>query len=1046
MSFTLSSIKKQYNSTTETFKTSFRLTHKGDSVFKKTFDGSGTASVRIASDTFIIPNHFYRTGEPLTYDVGFDGSPISIDPGSVGVGGTTILPEVVYAIKVTENSFKVAAAASYAFSGDSINITSVGAGISHSFTADKRNTKSIIALDNIIQSPVYPRTNTTTTLSAISNNIISVQDSSILKPQSLIRIDDEIMKVDIVGFLGISNQLYVKRAVLGTTKQSHGVGATVELVFGDYNIIGDIVHFSEAPFGGFRYNIGISSNVGVNVDSNTFIGNVNILNTGDRVKLQTLFPPAGLDGNGYYFVIKKGETVFSLAEDRVSALSGINTVNITSTGIGTHRFTYVDEVNGSSFQGRVFTRSDYSGNLILDDISQNFTGIAKTYTLKSEGLDTTGITSDFGSILINNIFQKPEVDYDFIGGESTGITSIRFTGKNDFLSETYSTTDVNSNRLPRKGIIVSLGNSEGYGYQQRLVGYGTAVVSGFGTVTVSLGFTGSGYRNGPTTYKVSVYGGTYTTGAAGTFTVEDGHIKDVFMNSPGVGYTWTDVPLLQFDAPIPYDDLELISSSTGIGASVSVNVGAGLSITNFQLNNLGYGYTVGEQLRIAGIPTVTSIGSSFANAIFTVSEVQDDEFTGWVFGKLQVLDDFSDEFDGRKTTFTLRENGETISITGRPGSSIDLDQVLLIFINDILQKPGEAYTYEGGTKITFTEPPAPGSTLQIIFYRGTDSDVTTDEVTPKIKIGDDISIRKNRKEIIPVSQNSRVITDILSVDTVETSLYSSVGISNQTEPLRPVTWCKQQNDLVVGGVKISKSRLEYSAKIKPTARIIKNISTTDSVFYTDSGSLSFKKTEEPDASTFSVDIIDSDKDNSGFGSTSFILPKERVSTVSVDGDEGIIAGIGSTDTNIQFNFYIPLDSPLRENEFGGIFRTGISTGDYFVISHSNIGAGLTALSQDRSTTVGIATTCIDGIYQVSHIDTVGTGTMRVYAQVEEGHGLNFTGLGSGVGNVYGRFSWAKFTSTRTSGLAFTCTNDNGLTGISTAPQIIRTTKLSLDYS
>lgn len=112
-----------------------------------------------------------------------------------------------------------------------------------------------------------------------------------------------------------------------------------------------------------------------------------------------------------------------------------------------------------------------------------------------------------------------------------------------------------------------------------------------------------------------------------------------------------------------------------------------------------------------------------------------------------------------------------------------------------------------------------------------------------------------------------------------------------------------------------------------------------------------------------------------------------------------------------------------------------------------MGNGVTSLSQDRSSTVGIATQFLDGIYQVSHISPVGTGlSMRVHVNVGTGHGLNFSGLGSGGGNFYGEYSWAKFTSSRSTGLAFTCNPLNGLTGISTAPQIIRTTNLSLDYS
>ena len=1045
MSFQLGSVNKQYNAVTETFRTSFKLTHEGDSVFKKEFDGSSTSDVLTGSNTFVIDNHFYRTGEKLIYQAGPGNSPVNIDPvTSPGVGAATTLPLEVYAIKVAENKFKVAAARSFALQGQEIDISSVGIGTSHAFFATKANTKAIVALDNIIQSPVYPNPDITTTLVSIASRIVNLTDSGKLKQYDFIKINDEIMRVQINDYNGIENQVLVDRGYLGTPVQGHIAGDVVTAHYGDYNIVGDEIYFAGVPFGGFRFSVGISSNTDVDIDTDSFISNIEILDTGSRMKLQSLSPPTPLDGNGEYYLIKNSENSFSLAANRDDALTGI-AITITSAGIGTHKLTYIDEDNGSSFQGRAFTRSDYTGNIIIDDLAQDFTGIAKTFTITENNANTIGITSDFGAILINNIFQKPEVDYEFLGGSSTGITSIRFTGKEDFPNEIYSLSDVNANRLPRKGIIVSLANSEGFGYQQQNVGYGTAVVSGFGTVTVSLGFTGSGYRNGPTTYGIRILGGNPTSAAAGTFTVAEGHIEDVYINTPGVGYTWTNVPIVEIDQPIPYDDIELISSSTGVGASVSLQVGLGLSVYNFELNNLGYGYTVGEQLRIAGIPTDVGIGTTFANSIFTVQETRDDEGGGWVFGKLQVLDDFSNEFNGVKKTFSIREDGEIISIQKRPGSLIDLDQTLLIFINDIIQKPGHAYTFEGGSKITFTEPPVEGSSLQILFYRGTDSDVTTDSAVPRIKIGDGVTIRKNRQTITPLSQDQRIVTDIINDDTIETTLYTRQGISDQEEPLRPIKWCKQQTDLIVGGTKISKSRPEYAAKIGPSARLIAGLSTDATTFYTNAGSLIFSKTEAPDTAEFKVTILE-DHNETGFGSTTFSIRKETINEVSVVGDEGIIAGIGSTDRGVQFEFFVPLSSPLRLNEFGGITRTGIATGDYFIVSHSNVGNGLTALSQDRSTTVGIATTCIDGVYEVSHIDVVGTGTMRVYTNVAEGHGLNFTGIGSGVGNVYGRYSWARFSSSRTVGLAYTCNTENGLTGLATAAQVIRTTNILNDYS
>ena len=1043
MSFQIGSINKKFNAETDSFRRSFKLTHKDDPIFHKEFDGSSTTDVLVGGDTFVIDNHFFVTGEQLQYTS--DATPIAIDSSSPGVGGGTTLPQTVFAVKTAENKFQVAATKALALTGDIINLTAVGSGTTHSFTARKQNTKCIIALDNIIQSPVYERVGAGTTLDQILNRVISLHDVGTFRPYDLLKIDDEIMRIQVIGYNGNANDVFVDRAWLGTEQDTHSVGADVKFLQGDYNIIDDTITFVDTPFGGIREDLRFSDSE-VNVATDSFTGISDFLQTGSQVKLRSINPPAPLQGNRDYYIIKNAVNNFSFADTKDDALTGVG-ITLTTAGIGTHRVVFVDTANGSSFQGRSFIRSDYTGNIIIDDVAQNFTGIAKTFTIRENGSDITGITTDNGAILINNIFQKPEIDYNFIGGSATGITSVAFTGN---ATNTVSLTDVNANKLPRKGQIVSVASTQGYGYQPRQTGIGTAVVSGFGTITVAMGFTGSGYRNPPTTYRVFVDGGNPTTGAAGTFTVEGGFVKDIFMNTVGAGYTWTNVPRLTLDEPVGYDDFQLISGSTGVGASVSVVVGAGLSIESFTLNNVGYGFTIGEQLSIAGIPTNTGIGTTFRNAIWTVTDTQDDEFAGWVFGKLQILDDFSSEFDGRKTVFTIKENNVPLSIQGGSSTPIDVEFNLLVFLNDALQEPNTSYVFDGGTQIEFTEPPVAGTSMQILLYRGTDSDVSTEGSLNTVKIGDTLKIMKDRKQITPITQLNRVVTALTSRDTLRTNVYTKDGISNQTSPLRPVVWCKQQDDKFIEGRVVNKSRPEYAAAVRPSARLIQSVGTTDNTYYTGGGSLIFSKTEAPDTTSFAIQIVDEDKNNTGFGTTTFINPVETVSGVSVAGDEGIITGIGTTAGGIQFNFHIPLDSQLRVNEFGGILKTGIATGDYFLVTRSNIGSGVTALSQDRTVAIGSCSDFIDTVFQVGHIEDitpVGTASsMRIHVNVETGHGLNFTGLGSGVGNYYGNFSWARFSSGSRTGLAFTCNTSDGLTGLSTAPTIFRSTNLSLDYS
>tara|TARA_R100001463_G_scaffold29565_4_gene67181 strand:+ start:6528 stop:10223 length:3696 start_codon:yes stop_codon:yes gene_type:complete len=1230
--FQLSSLNKIFNSEGESFLKKFKLTHKGDPIFAHKFTGSDSNVLLLGSNQITIKNHFYVTGEKIEYrDVAGNGQ-IGIQHGVNGVGAATTLPSDVYVIKVDEDHFKVAATKALALSNSPIGLTTVGSGTTHTFSAIKENSKAIISLDNVIQSPLYNRVGGGTTLAAtIPNREVLFWDAQGYSQNDLIKIGNEVMRIQTVGFGGIANNVLVDRAWLGTNQETHAVGDSVQKVYGDYNILGDMIHFADVPYGGNRQKVGVSS-INFDLANDNFTVLTELISTGDKVKLRSLNPPAPLSGNADYFLIKNGPNNFSFAADRANALIGTK-INLTSAGIGTHNLLFADVLRGSSFQGRTFIRSDYTGNQVFDDIANQFTGIGKTFTLKKDGANTVGVSTDYGAVLINNVFQQPDTDYEFVDSPSPGITSVTFTGNAIAgFSERYSTSNVNANRLPRKGIIADIANTNGFGYQFQTVGIITAKVSAAGTVSsVSLGYTGTGYRgHGLTVPKFRIVGGESVTAAGGTFSVVDGSIKQLFLDDGGSGYyiaTVTDaaynhltglttvttsanhglstgdrvqlqgigytctysgsktitnakydnnsgimtvttatnhglgvgsgvvisglgmtcqldngastktyprttdpyyagsviisktaqtftiqvgpstVPTyyktggrsqgtllaprpydknaqsfqvtvvdntkfqvnagtttahhwynrgglvhkpfnVSVDAPVAYDDMKLISGSTGIGASVTVKIGVGSSIEDMVITNTGYGYTVGEKLSVAGILTDSSAGTNFVATEFTVNETQDDEFAAWIFGKLQILDDFSDEFDGRKTQFTLKENNKAVSIEKDSGSPISLDDVLLIFLDDILQKPVTSYTFDGGTQIKFTEAPKAGSKLQVLFYRGTDADISSDTAIQEIKKGDSLKINSSPQMKNIVAQDKRIVREIISRDTLQTTLYKGQGITNTKSPLRPVTWCKQRDDLFVDGVKVSKARDVYGGRVFPSAKIIKDVSVNDTVVYADSGSLIFSKAEAPDVNEFAIKIIDGDKNNTGFGTTGFTNPIVTKESVTVSGDTGSIVGIGSTVKGIQFEFYIPLDSPLRENQYGGLTKTGISTGDYFIVNRSNVGAGVTAKSGIGTNfeTVGITTQFLDGVYQVSHLTQVGSGqTMRVHVEIEKDHGLNFTGLTSGVGAYYGSYSWTKFT-TGTVGFAFTTNTQNGLIGLSTAANIVRSTKLLQDYT
>ena len=127
-------------------------------------------------------------------------------------------------------------------------------------------------------------------------------------------------------------------------------------------------------------------------------------------------------------------------------------------------------------------------------------------------------------------------------------------------------------------------------------------------------------------------------------------------------------------------------------------------------------------------------------------------------------------------------------------------------------KTSISYKFTGGTQIKFTEAPPLGSSLQVLFYRGTDADIGSAEAVETITKGDTITIQSPPSNRSILTQNPRTIRESVSRDTLQTTIYKSQGITAAKSPLRPVTWRKQENDKIVDGVKVSKSRGLYAGQ------------------------------------------------------------------------------------------------------------------------------------------------------------------------------------------------------------------------------------------
>lgn len=1067
----------KYDGTESDIKRSFNLTHKNYPIFERSFDASNSEIVNIDEDTINLPNHFFVSGELVQYYNGEVESNNSIGIATTsfaGIGITDKLPTSLYVVKVDENKIKFARTAeeSLKFLPETIDITSVGIGTLHKIISTNQNSKVIVAIDNLIQSPIVATSVTSTLQFSIfsTDDILYFTGITSFFGGDLIKVENEIMRIESVG-VGSTNSVRVRRPWMGTVALDYPDGTLITKVTGNYNIVDNQINFITAPYG----------NIPLSTSSNS---------------------PDERDWNSV--------------------------------------------ATRSSFQGRSFIRSGnintseetYFRNYVFDDISSQFNGLNKTFELKSNGSDVAEIESKNAIILVNDIFQGPGLDFDYSLSESSGVTSINFTG-----TATSVSYDVNNANIPRGGIIVSVGSTEGFGYQPLVSAAGTAVVSISGTISsISIGNSGSGYRDGVQVVNVAV--ATSSTGTPsiefiGTAAVSNGHIVSVAITNPGTGYTFTNPPYVIFDDPLSYSNIPLIysSSSSGFGTEAKINivVGQGSSVIDFEITNTGYGYGQNEILTIPvggniGIPTT---GSSFEEFQIYIQKTINDKFTGWSIGELQVLDRLDEKFDGKTVSFPLTVAENLISIRSSKGSNINVQDTLLVFINDILQEPGKGYIFPGGSIIRFTEPPKIGDTSKILFYRGSGTiDVIDIDILETVKIGDELTIGYDPSvgQSPTLQEEPRTVTSINSTDLVNTNPYFGPGNTEDENLERPVKWCRQTEDKIINEQEVAKDRILYEAVINPTSYLIQPVGIGSTIVYVDNIRPFFNQINESQTlltfqnkvtfipqeikvgssataivstagtisniqiieggigyinspsvviqnsigigttvpinatgiSTISSGVVVSiDILNPGVGYTNTNPPivlieppsfeTETDEVIEYEGDFGIITGIstgsvGIASTAIIFDFYIPNNSFLKDSSVTGVTTiSGIQTGYYFTVYNSNVGNNIISLDFDGNI-IGIGTSFIDNVYQVSSVSIAQTSVIGVgitYVTRVVSYVQNYDSLtGISTDNILGEYSWGRITlKGRTKNNNYNSYTLNGISGISTGTILKRTSPL-----
>ena len=339
-------------------------------------------------------------------------------------------------------------------------------------------------------------------------------------------------------------------------------------------------------------------------------------------------------------------------------------------------------------------------------------------------------------------------------------------------------------------------------------------------------------------------GGGAGSGAVVTATVGVGGTLAFNIVSAGTSYVNPEIII-----PEPnYDNLPVIGvSRQGIGATtetgsnllVDVKVSAakttvGIGSTTFEISEFsiarpGHSFKVGDKFKPVGLVTAAHLSSPIQEFELEVTQIFQDKFSSWQFGEIDFIDSIGNLQDGSRTRFPLFFNGQLLSfekdLNNARSQLIDLNAVLLIFINGVLQEPGSSYTFEGGTTFEFEEAPRAEAQVDIFFYKGQDGiDVDTADIQQTVKVGDELRLFKHAIGVSTSQQSERTVKEILGAKLVETDIYTGAGIDEKND--KPARWTKQKVDIILGGKKIDKSREILEPQIYPTSKIIGDFTTT----------------------------------------------------------------------------------------------------------------------------------------------------------------------------------------------------------------------------
>ena len=930
-----------YTGTSSSVKKEFELTNNGVKIFERTFDSEDALTVNLRDNLLTIENHFFVSGEPIKYQ------PDNYD-------------NVFNAIEIEPTSFS-------------------GIGVTDRLPTDLFAVK-------------------------VSNDEIQFATSA----KNALKFTPEVIKFKNFG-VGTSHKISAKdqngKALISVDNvvQSPIVSTTLTtLVSEEVYTVDDTIAFDDITgfYSGDLIRIGEEI---MRIDA-VGIQNQNLV----RVRRDQM--GTKVDGYPVGTTITKITGNFNIVNNTLHFIDPPYGKVPISNPLGSPEDRDWDGIGSSStFNGRIFLRSGmpntsqepYSTNYVFDDISDQFDAVEKEFILKSEGSNISGIEN--GIILINGMFQYPNgVNFEIESSTLSGLTTMTFSGQSRTI-----TNDVGISSFPKGGQIVSVGSSEGFGYQPLITAGGSASLNANGEIdSISIGNSGSGYRSGFQVVNVSVRNSSNERVQVGTADVVDGRVTGVTITNPGSGYLTE--PEVIFDSPLGYSDLPLVYSNnttgTGVGASISVVVGQESRVIDFSITNSGHGYKPGDRLTV---PITSSVGiqtnANFTEFIITVDRISTDKFSGWTLGELEVMDNIEPYIDGEATMFPLLKNNKEKSILAQKGSDIVLHNLLIIFVNSILQVPGKSYVFNGGSMVEFREPLKEGDTVDIMFYKGSgdEIDVIPKNVIDTVKTGDDLQIVNDPSvgQSLFLKEDLRIAEDVRSTNIVLTNPYYGPGNVDQESLLRPITWTKQTEDRIINDIPVGKDRELYEPAISPIGFLLNQVGVGQTTLYVDNVKPAFDPTNESVITrSFQKNITLIAQDDTKV---------EDAKVLEYSGDYGVIVGFGVTSNPTNkaiFDLYIPEDSILRDASIVGTATTvsQLSTGDYFCIHSSNVNADaqlypLYSYNEDRTELVGITQSFVDSVFVVhsaqdvqKNVNGVSVAVRRVFCNIQQqGGSLSF---------------------------------------------------------